>query len=384
MARSERCGRGYWCGVVRVAALVGLIAVGLMGRPAAAQRGQDLTGTWQGTLAAGKGQRIVVKIAKDGAGWRAVLYNLDSDRPFEGWATTQMSVQGADLRFAIATIDASYEGKLTEDGKTVAGIWSASGKPFALNLARASEGAEWEIPQATKPMGTDADPDWEVATVRPSDPNDTNSGFHLNGRRIFIERETVESMLVLGYGMHKRQIVGAPDWAVSERWDVRGVPDQPGQPGVKQFQSMIRKLLAERFGFRSHTETRELTAYVLTVGKGGPKLAKSAGDPNGPMNESDQGNSGQRTLEVTNASLADFALVMKFFLDRPMVDQTGLSGKYDFRLKWTFDEAKAPTDGSAAPSMFTAIEEQMGLKLELAKAPTEVLVVDRVERPSAN
>jgi uncharacterized protein (TIGR03435 family) len=364
--------------------VVAVLVVGLVVRPAVAQAARDITGTWQGTLPKGKGQRIVVKIAKNGAGWRGVVYNLDSDRAFDGWATTQMSLQGAELRFAIATIDASYEGKLTEDGKTVAGSWTASGKPFSLALARANGGAEWEIPSASKPMAKDADPDWEAATVRPSDPNDTNSGFHLDGRRIFIERETVESMLVLGYGMHKRQIVGAPDWAVNERWDVKGVPDLPGQPGLKQFQGMVRKVLAERFGFQSHTDTRELTAYVLMVGKGGAKLAKSAGDPNGPMNESDQGNSGQRTLEVTNASLSDFALVMKFFLDRPMVDQTGLAGKYDFRLKWTFDEAKAPTDGSAAPSVFTAIEEQMGLKLELAKAPTEVLVVDKVERPSAN
>ena len=341
--------------------VVAVLVVGLVVRPAVAQAARDITGTWQGTLPKGKGQRIVVKIAKNGAGWRGVVYNLDSDRAFDGWATTQMSLQGAELRFAIATIDASYEGKLTEDGKTVAGSWTASGKPFSLALARANGGAEWEIPSASKPMAKDADPDWEAATVRPSDPNDTNSGFHLDGRRIFIERETVESMLVLGYGMHKRQIVGAPDWAVNERWDVKGVPDLPGQPGLKQFQGMVRKVLAERFGFQSHTDTRELIAYVLMVGKGGAKLAKSAGDPNGPMNESDQGNSGQRTLEVTNASLSDFALVMKFFLDRPMVDQTGLAGKYDFRLKWTFDEAKAPTDGSAAPSVFTAIEEQMGL-----------------------
>lgn len=384
MARSERCDRGCWYGVVLCAVLGGLIAVGLVGRPTVAQGTRDLTGTWQGTLEAGKGQRIMVKIAPDGSGWKGVVYNLDSDRAFEGWATTQMSVRGTELRFEIATIEANYDGKLTEDGKAVAGTWTASGKPFTLTLARTSGGAEWEIPKASKPMAKDADPDWEVATVRPSDPNDTNSGFHLDGRRIFIERETVESMLVLSYGMHKRQIVSAPDWAVNERWDVRGVPDLPGQPNVKQFQGMIRKVLAERFGFRSHTETRELAAHVLTVAKGGSKLPKSAGDPNGPMNESDQGNSGQRTLEVTNASLSDFALVMKFFLDRPMVDQTGLAGKYDFRLKWTFDEAKAPTDGSAAPSVFTAIEEQMGLKLELAKAPTEVLVVDKVERPSAN
>jgi uncharacterized protein (TIGR03435 family) len=223
-----------------------------------------------------------------------------------------------------------------------------------------------------------------VATVRPSDPDDHSAGFQLHGRQIFIERMTVESMLLMSYGVHKRQIAGAPDWIGTERWDVKGVPDVPGQPSVKQYQSMVRKLLAERFGFQSHTETRELPVYALNVAKGGPKLMASAGDPNGLMDENDHDNGGQRTMQMTNASLGEFALVMKFFLDRPMVDETGLTGRYDFELKWTYDELRAPTDGTAAPSVFTAMQEQLGLKLEAVKAQTDVLVVDKVERPSAN
>jgi uncharacterized protein (TIGR03435 family) len=233
-------------------------------------------------------------------------------------------------------------------------------------------------------MPRDADPDWEVATVRPSDPDDQNAGFHLHGRQIFIERMTVESMLLVSYGVHKKQIAGAPDWIETERWDVKGVPDVPGQPSVEQFRGLVRKILAERFGLKYHMEQRELSVYALTVAKAGPKLAASAGDPNGLMNENDRDNGGQRQMQMTNATMEEFALVMKFFLDRPMVDQTGLTGHYDFQLKWTFDETKATTDGSAAPSLFTAIQEQMGLKLEPVKAATDVLVVDHVEQPSAN
>jgi uncharacterized protein (TIGR03435 family) len=120
------------------------------------------------------------------------------------------------------------------------------------------------------------------------------------------------------------------------------------------------------------------------VAKGGPKMTKSAGDPNGSMDENDGSNGGQRTMHVTNISMAEFALIMKFYLDRPVVDQTGLPGRYDFQLKWTFDESKAPTDGTAAPSVFTAVQDQLGLKLDAVKAPADMLVIDHVEQPSAN
>jgi len=347
-------------------------------------RAQDIAGTWQGTMLAGKGQRIVVKIAKNGGGWTGVVYNLDADMAYEGRVTTQMSLHGAELRFAIAPIEASYEGKLSQDCGSVAGTWTQSGQQRTLNLARATGDVVWEIPKANAAMATDADPDWDVTTVRPSDPNGKNAGFNQRGRQILFERQTVEAMLVLGFGLHKKQIVGEPDWIATDRWDVRGIPDVPGQPSLAQYRSLIRKAVLERFGLKMHMEQRELPVYTITVARGGDKMAKSTGDPNGLVQENDRDNGGQRLVQMTNASMADFVLAMKFFADRPVVDQTGLIGRYDIRLKWTFDEAQAPTDGTAAPSLFTAIQEQMGLKLEPVKAMTDVMVVDAVQRPGAN
>lgn len=367
--------------MVRITVLAALLAVGLVGRPVAAQ---DIAGTWQGTMQGDKAQRIVVKIAKEGAGWKGVVYNLDGDMAWEGRATTQVGESGGTLRFAIAPIDTSYEGKLSADGQSVAGTWTQGGKTMSLTLARATGDAVWEIPKENRQMAKEADPDWEVATVKPSDPDDHSAGFQLHGREIYIERMTVESMLLMAYGYHKKQIVGAPDWIATERWDVKGVPDVDGEPSIKQYQGMVRKILAERFGLVTHTEQREMEVYALTVAKGGEKMTPSAGDPNGLLNENDNDNGGQRTMEMTNGSMADLALLMKFFLDRPVVDQTGLTGRYDFRLKWTFDESRAPTDGTAAPSVFTAIQEQLGLKLDAVKAQTDVLAVDKVERPGAN
>jgi uncharacterized protein (TIGR03435 family) len=240
--------------------------------------------------------------------------------------------------------------------------------------------------QATTPgmMAKDADPDWDVATVKPSDAEGNNSGFHSQGRRMTIQHRTVKDMLIIGYGMHEKQLVGMPGWAESDRWDVEGVVDLEGNPNLTQLQSLVRKILVERFGLRTHTEKREMGVYAITVAKGGPKLEKSKSDPNGSMSENDNDNGGQRTMRMKNATTGDFALVMKYAADRPVVDQTGLNGRYDFQLKWTIDDSKAPTDGTVAPGLFTAVQEQIGLKLEPAKALVDVLVVDRVEWPAPN
>jgi len=240
--------------------------------------------------------------------------------------------------------------------------------------------------QATKPvmMAKNADPDWEVATVKPSDAEGNNSGFHSQGRRMTIQHRTVKDMLIIGYGMHEKQLVGMPGWAESDRWDVEGVVDVEGNPNLTQLQGLVRKILVERFGLHTHTEKREMGVYAITVAKGGPKLEKSKSDPNGSMSENDNDNGGQRTMRMKNAAMGDFALVMKYAADRPVLDQTGLTGRYDFQLKWTFDDSKAPTDGTAAPGLFTAVQEQIGLKLEPTKASADVLVVDGVERPAAN
>jgi uncharacterized protein (TIGR03435 family) len=191
-------------------------------------------------------------------------------------------------------------------------------------------------------------------------------------------------MLLFAYGIHKKQIAGAPSWVETERWDIRGVPNVSGHPSMKQLQSLTRKLLEERFGLKAHMETKDLPVYAITVAKGGEKMARNTGDPNGTQDENENSNGGMVTMRMTNMSMSEFAPDLAFFLDRPAVDRTGLPGRYDLQLKWTADDAHVPTDGSAPPGLFTAIQEQIGLKLEAVKAPTEVLVVDAVERPSAN
>ena len=254
---------------------------------------------------------------------------------------------------------------------------------LAAGSLRAQDSARTGAPKSQM-MAKDADPDWEVLTVKPSDTEGDNSGFHSGDRRVTIQHRTVKDMLIIGYGMHEKQLVGMPGWAESDRWDVEGVVDVEGKPDVAQLHSLVRKMLAERFGLRAHTEKREMGVYAIRLAKGVPKVEKTNSDPNGSMGENDSDNDGQRTMHMTNAAMGEFALVMSYTADRPVVDQTGLSGRYDFQLKWTFDDSKAPTDGSTPPGLFTAMQEKLGLKLEPAKAPVDVLVIDKVERPAAN
>jgi uncharacterized protein (TIGR03435 family) len=233
-------------------------------------------------------------------------------------------------------------------------------------------------------MAKDADPDWDAVSVKLSDPIKSKTTFDIRGRHIIVGNQTVETMLLMSHGLQKDQIIGGPDWVRTEHFDADGVSTVEGQPNLKQFQTMVGKLLLERFGLVTHTEQRELSVYALTVAKGGPKMTLNTSNPNGLQHATNSQNGGQKSIEEENITMDGFAVGLLFNVDRPVLNETGLTGRYDLKLKWTFDEQKAPTDGSAAPSLFTAIQEQMGLRLEQVKRMTDVMVIDKVERPGAN
>jgi uncharacterized protein (TIGR03435 family) len=254
---------------------------------------------------------------------------------------------------------------------------------FVIGLAQAQStaGDGTAKPQM---MAKDADPGWEVATVKPSDPSDNGSQrIHLRGRHVTLLNTTVEQFLLLGYGVQKVQVLRAPGWATTERWNVEGLAGVEGEPSLRQLQGMIQKILKERFGLVLHHEQREMTVYLLTETKGGSKMTVNASDPNGWMDQQNGGSDGQHIEILKNASMAELAQILQFHLDRPVVDQTGLKGRYDFKLQWTTDDTREPAR-DAPPGLFTAIQEQIGLKLAPAKAPADVLVIDTVEKPGEN
>ena len=154
---------------------------------------------------------------------------------------------------------------------------------------------------------------------------------------------------------------------------------------------MLNKLLAERFELKFHNDKRELSVYALTALKTPNKLTPSTGDPNGLPGI---GFGGLGSLMARNAKMTDVTGVLQgTVLDRPVVDQSGVEGRYDFSLRWTPDEFQfagfpkipPPADnGTAPPDLFTAVQQQLGLKLESAKAMAEVYVIDHMTKPSEN
>lgn len=235
-------------------------------------------------------------------------------------------------------------------------------------------------------MPQDAHPAFDVATIKASDPADQSHRFEIHGQRILIENQTVKRMVEMAYGLHERQIVNAPSWTESERFDVQGLPDVEGQPNLVQFQEIVRTLLEQRFALKFHTEKREMPRYVLTVAKSGPKMEPTKLASAALPNERAGGDKASRSLQMENVSMEDLVRALQGELDRPVVDETGLKGRYDFTLKWLRADAPVtPEDADGALSgIFTAIQEQTGLKIEPSKGEVDVLVIDHVEQPSSN
>ena len=354
---------------------------------------QDLTGIWQGTMKTPQRDlRVVFKITKDQSALKASMYSIDQGGGAFGGTVT---VKPPTIKISIS-IGATFEGNLDAEATAITGTWSQGPAKFPLELKRVKPDEAWPIPTASaaKPMAADAPMNFEVATIKPTKPGTQGKGITMRGPREVITINTsLNDIITFAYGIHVRQISGGPAWMESEYWDVVAKPEADGLPNRKQLEAMFQKLLADRFQLKFHREKKELSVYAITVAKTGSKLAQSEGDPNGlpGLGFGRLGN-----MFARNANMSDFAgLMQSAVLDRPVVDQTGLTGRFDFTLNWTPDEFQfrnfgvgAPPPPSdkpdAPPDLYTAIQQQLGLKIEAARAPVDVLMIEKVEKPSEN
>jgi uncharacterized protein (TIGR03435 family) len=223
---------------------------------------------------------------------------------------------------------------------------------------------------------------FEVASIKPSnaDPNST-SGIQTGHGRLDANNVTLKRCMMGAFGVGPHQISGGPGWLESDRFEISAKSDQPINDDAG-LMVMLQSLLAERFKLVFHRETRTISAFVLEVAKKGPKLQKAeAGEASTNTSTSNTG----VMIDAHSTDMDSFAKILARNTELPVVNHTGLAGIFNFKLYWAPENAR-PKDGAAmeGASIFSAIQEQLGLRLRSQKAPVEFLVIDHVEKPSEN
>jgi hypothetical protein len=276
---------------------------------------QDITGNWQGTLQPGQQKvRLVFKIALEDDKLTATIRT--ADQPSPPIATT-ITRDGSSIKITIPAINGKYEGKLSADGNSITGTFS-QGAQLPLNLARATPETAWAIPEPPPPpkrMAPDANPAFEVATIKPSDPAHPQQTFTLRGAEVITTNATVHDLINLAYWLHPKQLTGGPAWTGSEKFDMAGKPDAPGQPNVDQMKVMIQKLLADRFQLKFHFEKRELPVYAVRLAKTGAKITKSQDDPKGIPGWNFGRNASGMIMAFRNSPMSQFTAVLQNSMD---------------------------------------------------------------------
>ena len=241
---------------------------------------------------------------------------------------------------------------------------------------------------------------FEVAAIKPNNSDSGNSSSNTSNGLFTAENVTLKGIMQYeAYDIPQSRMIGGPKWLDSTHFDVRDKVDEATAAHLdkldskeKRLQSMamFQQLLADRFGLKVHWETRELPVYALVPSKSGPKLKPA--DPKEGEGTSSNGNGSSIKFKATGQTLAEFAQSLtadaQQDLGRTVVDQTNIQGKYDYVLNWTHDSARTSSSDNGqpetGPSLFTAMQEQLGLKLESTKGPVKVLVIDQAELPTEN
>jgi uncharacterized protein (TIGR03435 family) len=226
---------------------------------------------------------------------------------------------------------------------------------------------------------TQTPPSFEVAAIRPNHSGSVDSNVDSTpGGRLTVTNETIRDLILLAFSVKDYQLSGAPGWIGSERYDIAAKTAGAPKVGFEDEKSLLRGLLAERFAMKSHLETQTGTVYSLRIGKSGSKLTRHD-DGTGTKARASCGH-----LLGGRVTTAVLATMLSRQLEHDVIDETGLPGKYDFELNWTPDTGRCSESSDDRPSIFTAVQEQTGLVLEATKGPIQILVIDHIERPSAN
>jgi uncharacterized protein (TIGR03435 family) len=231
-----------------------------------------------------------------------------------------------------------------------------------------------------------------VTSIKPDKNSDARLAFRIDANgNLTATAITLKRLMMTAYSVQGFRIVGGPRWIDSSRWDIRATHD--GAATAEESHVMLRALLAERFRLRVHDDSRRQSVYELVADRGSPRVAAAKDTSAKPIVRAGPG-----LVDLTNATAATFASQLSYSVARPVIDRTGLSGLFDFRLEWTPEPGEdggpttaglpatvtPPPSSSGGPTIFTAIREQLGLQLKPARGPVGVVVIDGVELPRAD
>ena len=243
-----------------------------------------------------------------------------------------------------------------------------------------------------------AAPSFAVAAIKPSGP-DSGSGMSIKflpGGRLVARNATLRLLIKIAYNLNDDQLGGGPAWAAFKRFDIDAKPDTPSDGGTQTMttqesqyfnQSLMRSLLSDRFQLKLRTETRDISLYALVVAKGGLKLTRSASADTQAHVSARLG-----LIHGVNATMDDIARELGDKVGHPVENHTGLDVRYDFKVEWTPDASQgiaAPGPAAAdssdtGPDLFTAVQQQMGLKLEATKSRAAYEVIESAQIPAEN
>ena len=237
-------------------------------------------------------------------------------------------------------------------------------------------------------------PTYDVVSIVPNKAGDTaGTGIEVHDATFTATNADLINLLINAFNIKPDLIFGLPPWAASTRWNLQAKIIDPDLPALKkltddQHRAMLQQVLADRFRFKAHTETKELPVYNLVVTAHGPRFKPSA-----KQGEADMGGMSSSDGEVTLDAypVSAMAYTLSSILHRTVIDKTNLTAHYDLHLTWAPDNpaaAAGQNDGHPAadtgPSLFSALQDQLGLKLVPSKGPVPTLVIDHIEPPTAN
>src|SRR5262249_41327676 len=225
-----------------------------------------------------------------------------------------------------------------------------------------------------------AAPSFEAASIKPSDPKEDGSSWHSRPGYLVMRNQTLNGLIRIAYHLKADQVTGGPKWLDSDRFDLEARAAGPAKD--PELLAMLQTVLAERFQLKFHRDTKLVPGYGMVVAKGGLKVHPVEANGKQRMNW------GRGRLTAERATMKRLAEAVARMLGSPVVDTTGIAGEFSFKLEWTPESAPStsiagapPAEAPIGPSLFTVLQQYVGLRLEPRKAPIDVLVIERAEKP---